>query len=104
MLLLIDFEMSSGSINPYLFTGIYDILYPEFCNSWQVFKTAWCSIFVVIIWFPKFCIAEATPLIAELSASVPPLVKTISEGLQFKTSDIFLLESSIAFLANWDNE
>jgi len=35
----------------------------------------------VMIWSPFFRFAYATPLIAKLSLSVPPLVKTISAGV-----------------------
>ena len=40
---------------------------------------------VVMMWFPFSCSANARPLMARLSASLPPLVKTIRRAVQLRT-------------------
>ena len=57
-------------------SGIYVTSKPNFSRCLQVFNTAGCSMFVVIILFLPFsyCFSQ-TPLIAQLSDSEPQLVK-----------------------------
>ena len=44
-------------------------------------STALCSVTAVMMWLPFSRYISATPLIARLSVSVAPLVKTISFGV-----------------------
>ena len=50
------------------------------------------------MWFPAPCCAIAAPLMAVLSDSVPPLVKTISLDRQPRT---LAMESREASMARW---
>ena len=44
-------------------------------SHWQVCRIAWCSIFVVMIWFPLARYASAAAFSAQLSDSLPQPVK-----------------------------
>ena len=62
-------------------TGSSVVVQPRRASARSVFRTASCSIALAIRWRrPRASAASATPRMAALSASVPPLVKTISEG------------------------
>src|SRR5580704_1066881 len=65
------------------------MLTPCFSAAWQAFRTASCSIVVAMMWgeevgevkeVEEVKDKDATPKMAWLSDSVPPLVKTISWG------------------------
>ncbi len=67
-----------------------------------MWSTAWCSIADVVIWLPAraSCCANATPLIAALIDSVPPLVKTTSFGLHPSSSATVARAWSMALAAS----
>ena len=59
-------------------TGRYVTVQPRFSSFLQVSSTALCSVEHVTMWLPRSAYISATPLMARLSDSVAPLVKTIS--------------------------
>ena len=69
---------SDISMLQYLSTFRYFTSYPLFSKSFMDSKTAGCSTFVVIIFFPLLPFFIAPQIIAMLSLSVPPDVKNIS--------------------------
>ena len=71
---------AAGSTMPYPSTGRYVTAKPCSSSHSQVWVIAWCSTADVMMWFPFPRCANATPLSAQLSDSVPPLVKKISSG------------------------
>ena len=66
---------SSILIIPSSLTGKYVTLKSRDSKNPNVFLTAGCSMFVVIICLPFLDNLKAIPLIAKLSDSDPPLVK-----------------------------
>ena len=101
----IAFSSSSRLILPSSSTSRYVTSNPcLFSRYSHVWRTAWCSIFDVIIWFPFSFNFKAAPSIAQLSLSEPPAVKYISEASAF----IKLATCSLAFsrpaLASSPNE
>ena len=72
---------ASGSTRPYRSTGSSTISKPNFSRCASAWRTAWCSTALVTIRWPRALPAHAAPLSARFSASVPPLVITISRGL-----------------------
>ncbi len=71
----------SRSMSPSFFTGRYVTRKPSFSRRLQVSMTALCSVTAVMMWSPFSRYIDAAPLIARLSDSVAPLVKTISFAL-----------------------
>ena len=66
---------SSGSTRPPPSTGTLVNSQPRFSRYSMVSRTAWCSTAEVMRCLPFFCCASAVPRMAQLSDSVPPLVK-----------------------------
>ncbi len=104
VLSVIAFLTSPGLTIPYSSTGRYVTLNPCVSRNLQGSITAWCSIAEVIIWLPFFLFASATPFIAKLSDSVPPLVKTISSFLAPTRFATLSLACSIASFDSLPNE
>ena len=74
-------EAASGSTTPIASTGRYvTCASPCFSSRRQGSRTARCSVTVVTMWSPFSRYISTTPLIARLSASVPPEVQTSSLG------------------------
>ena len=83
-------------------TGSSVVVQPRRASARSVFRTASCSIALAIRWRrPRASAASATPRMAALSASVPPLVKTISEGSPLRSAEIAVRASSSVALACW---
>ena len=81
VLSVMAFRTSSGLTIPNLSTERYvAVALPLPSNDLTVSSTARCSVDAVIIWSPFSLYISSTPLIARLSDSVAPLVKTISFG------------------------
>ena len=96
---LIAASNSIGSTFPYSSTSRYVTSYPCFSSHSQVWRIAWCSILVVIMWLPFDLNASAAAFNAQLSDSLPPPVKYISLGLAApRIEAIVSLASSISFL------
>ena len=72
---------SFKSMIPFSSTERYVTSYPWLSKKAIGFKTASCSIAVVIMCRPSFLRRKAVCMMAVLSLSVPPLVKTISLSL-----------------------
>ena len=96
---LIAFSRSEISIVPRVFTGRYVTSKPQRSSARHDSSTAGCSTDVVIICLPLSFIAYAAPFIAQLSLSLPPQVKYISQGFAFIQAAIRSLASSTAFRA-----
>ena len=64
---------------------------PLFSRYFAVSRMAWCSIVVIMMCFPLFSLISAPEIRAQLSDSVPPEVKNISEGSAFRHSAICAL-------------
>src|SRR4030065_1076449 len=71
---------------------------PSLGRYLQVFSTAGCSTFVVMMWLPLSFFEKAVPFMAWLSPSVPELVKISSRGAQLRRAHTRSLASSTAFL------
>ena len=95
---LIAFFNSSKFTKPFWSTFRYVISNPCSSNLSHEFKTALCSILLVIICLPFSLLAYAIPLIARLSLSLPQDVKYISFGDAPIACAIFALASFIALL------
>ena len=100
---MMETRVVSGRINsanlstltkPALSTGAKSISNPWFCNQRADSLTAGCSMLDTMMCFPKGIFSKATPLSTQLSPSVPPDVKKISEEDLPKSSAICLREAS----------
>ena len=72
---------ASGSTKPCSSTARYVTSKPWRSSRAHSWRTALCSMALVMMCRPRADAAQATPLMARLSDSVPPLVNTISRGL-----------------------
>ena len=74
-----------GVMRPSAWTSSRVTVKPSFSSFWRVCRTAWCSKAVEMIWvFPCRFPQRAAERMAWLSASLPPEVKTISSGRQWR--------------------
>ena len=78
------------------------VLEAHLSSHLTVSRIAWCSIALVIMWFPlpRSRSAHAAPLIARLSASLPAPVKIISVGSAFISAATFARAASTASRAS----
>ena len=72
VLSVIAFSSSAGSTRPYWSTGRYVTVKPSFSRYSQVWRTAWCSIFEVMIWLPFFRFAQSNALDRPVVGLAPP--------------------------------
>ena len=98
----IAFSSSSGDTMPRPSTGSIVYSKPILPSHLTVSRIAWCSIALVIMWFPlpRSRSAHAAPLIARLSASLPAPVKIISVGSAFISAATFARAASTASRAS----
>ena len=82
-------------------TGRYVTSKPRRSSCSHEWSTAWCSMPDVTTWLPAPNCAYAAPLMAALSDSVPPLVKTIAPTRAPRTPATVSRASSRAFWDSW---
>ena len=78
-------------------------VYPSRSSASAAWRTASCSIALTMMWRPLKGSALAPPMTPMLSDSVPPLVKTISPGVAFRSAATWARASSTAPFASWPN-
>ncbi len=79
---------SAGETSPSAPTGSRLTSNPSFSRKVQTLSTAGCSKAEVTMCRPRARRARALPMMAQLFASVPPLVKTTSSAVQFKRAAV----------------
>ena len=89
----------STSTKPSLVTGARSTSNPWLLSQRADSLTAGCSMLDTMTCFPKWARSKATPLITQLSPSVPPEVKKISDDFSPSKSAICLREASRMRLA-----
>ena len=95
---------ASGATMPLSATGTSDVFQPCRLNAFRVLSTASCSMALATMCrLRPGAAASATPRTARLSASVPPLVKTISWGRAPIRSATAARAPSTWALAAWPN-
>jgi hypothetical protein len=94
----------AGDTMPLASTGTSVLVQPRRPSAFSVFSTASCSSAAATRWRrPVASAASAAPRMAKLSLSVPPLVRTISDGSALISPATAERASSIAALACWPN-
>jgi hypothetical protein len=91
---------ASRFTSPFRSTGRNVTRYPWRSSHSAECRTAWCSMEVVMMCLRLGSALAIAPLRARLSASVPPAVKTISDGWAPIASATFSRASSSPFFAS----
>jgi hypothetical protein len=93
------FLTSLGSTWPVRSTGRTVTRAPRVSKNRQGLITAGCSVAAVMMWLPFSRSSKKAPFMAKLFDSLPPLVKTISEGWQPSRSATWARARSTAWRA-----
>ena len=93
--------IDSGATTPRASGGTRVTVNPSRSSASAACRTASCSTALTITWRPFRGRARAPPITPMLSDSVPPLVKTISAGVAFRSVATWARASSIAPFDSW---